>query len=167
MTGKDTIEIQQSGESFRAFIFSSGVETLDIGAFRDGVVVDYGDRELPGILLGNVHAPANTPGDADDAPLGLGRVELVGSVWLLLHTLPDADGALLDKVFIPSGCLHEIGHQGIDFVLDHGVKRLLCCHCWNLLPQNAKRATPENSGIALSAWFRIWLLDGFYIFRMV
>jgi hypothetical protein len=34
MTGKDPFETG-SGGSFRAFIFSSGVETLDIEAFRD------------------------------------------------------------------------------------------------------------------------------------
>ena len=35
MTGKDPIEIPLSGGTFRAFIFSSGVEALDIEAFRD------------------------------------------------------------------------------------------------------------------------------------
>jgi hypothetical protein len=41
MTGKDPFETG-SGGSFRAFIFSSGVETLDIEAFRDEILGNLG-----------------------------------------------------------------------------------------------------------------------------
>jgi hypothetical protein len=124
------------------FVGKHGLGKVGFGVVGYGVVVDKGNRELPGILLGYVHASADTPADVDDAPLGLGRMVFIGCVWLLLHALPDADNIFLDKVFVPSCRFHQVWHQGVEFVLDHGVKRLMCCHCLGLLPPNAKRAPP-------------------------
>jgi len=51
-----------------------GLAMVGVGVIGDGVVLDKCNRELPGILLGDVHAPADTPGDVADAPSGLGRI---------------------------------------------------------------------------------------------
>ena len=97
--------------------------------------------------------------------LTLMMLHLALVVWYLLAAygcsfmlILDADGTFLDKVFISSGCLHQVWHQVVELVLEHGVERLLCCHCANLLPQNAKKATPWKSGNRLSACFR-WLFQ--------
>ena len=50
MTGKDPFETG-SGGSFRAFMFSSGVETLDIEAFRDDTVDVYLDDAMLNLAL--------------------------------------------------------------------------------------------------------------------
>ena len=124
------------------FVGKHGLSEVGVGVVGNGVVVDKGNRDFTLIPLGDVHAPANTPADVDNVPLGLGRMVFVGRVGTRFHTLPNTDGTFLDKVFVAAGCLHQVRHQGVDFVLDHGVKRLLCLSSLESPSSKRKKGDP-------------------------
>jgi len=74
------------------------------------------------------------------------------------HTLPDAYGSFLNQVFRRPGCLHLDTHQRVEFGLELGFLSPAVLSLLKSPPSNAKRATPENSGIALSAWLVVVFL---------